>query len=74
MDNTGPKIIMDSEEQLKLMIESGNIIGADAEQQLSNLESMRFAMAVVAAGPMCFVFPFFQKYFAKGMTLGSVKG
>jgi len=68
------KIILDSEEQLKLMMESGFTVGADAEEQLSNLESMRFAMAVVAAGPMCFVFPFFQKYFAKGMTLGSVKG
>jgi len=25
-------------------------------------------------GPMFFVFPFFQKYFAKGLTLGAVKG
>ena len=37
-------------------------------------ESYRFAMAVVAMGPMLFVFPFFQKYFAKGLTLGAVKG
>ena len=37
-------------------------------------ESFRYAMAVVAAGPVLCVFPFFQKYFAKGMTLGGVKG
>ena len=37
-------------------------------------ESMRYAMAILAAGPMMFVFPFFQKYFAKGLTIGSVKG
>lgn len=37
-------------------------------------ETMRYAMSVVVAGPMLFVFPFFQKYFAKGMTIGSVKG
>lgn len=37
-------------------------------------ESMRYAMAVVAAGPMLIIFPFFQKYFAKGLTVGSVKG
>ena len=37
-------------------------------------ETVRMAMAVVVAGPILFVFPFFQKYFAKGLTLGSVKG
>ncbi|NOU66080.1 ABC transporter permease subunit [Paenibacillus sp. LMG 31461] len=37
-------------------------------------ESMRMAMAIVAIGPMMFVFPFFQKYFVKGLTVGSVKG
>ncbi len=37
-------------------------------------ESARMAMAVLAAGPMMFVFPFFQKYFVKGLTVGSVKG
>ena len=37
-------------------------------------ETLRFAMALVAAGPVLMVFPFFQKYFTKGMTLGGVKG
>ncbi|MDF2921338.1 MAG: binding-protein-dependent transport system inner rane component [Paenibacillaceae bacterium] len=37
-------------------------------------ESMRMAMAVIAVGPMLFIFPFFQKYFVKGLTVGSVKG
>lgn len=37
-------------------------------------ETMRMAMAVVVAGPALFVFPFFQKYFVKGLTIGSVKG
>ena len=37
-------------------------------------ESIRMAMAVLVAGPALFVFPFFQKYFTKGMTVGSVKG
>lgn len=37
-------------------------------------ETVRMAMAVVVAGPVLFVFPFFQKYFVKGMVMGSVKG
>lgn len=37
-------------------------------------ESFRFAMALLAAGPVLVVFPFFQKYFSKGMTIGAVKG
>ena len=37
-------------------------------------ETLKFAMCVVAAGPMVIIFPFFQKYFSKGMMLGAVKG
>lgn len=37
-------------------------------------ESMRYAMLIIAAGPMLVVFPFFQKHFTKGLTVGAVKG
>ena len=37
-------------------------------------ETARMAMAVLVAGPALFVFPFFQKYFVKGLTVGGVKG
>ena len=37
-------------------------------------ETVRMAMSVVVAGPALVVFPFFQKYFVKGLTVGSVKG
>ncbi|GHU76377.1 ABC transporter permease [Clostridia bacterium] len=36
--------------------------------------SMRYAMTVVAAGPMLIIFPFFQRYFTRGLTIGAVKG
>jgi putative aldouronate transport system permease protein len=36
--------------------------------------SVRMAMAIVAGGPMLVVFPFFQKYFVKGIAVGSLKG
>ena len=37
-------------------------------------ENLRMALCVVAAGPMLCVFPFFQKYFSKGIVVGGVKG
>lgn len=37
-------------------------------------EGVRYATAILAAGPMLVIFPFFQKYFTKGMTIGAVKG
>jgi len=36
--------------------------------------NVRMGMCVLAAGPILVVFPFFQKYFVKGITIGAVKG
>lgn len=47
-------------------------LGLDMSQ-LPN-ESMRMALVILVAGPMMFVFPFFQNYFVQGMTVGSLKG
>ena len=37
-------------------------------------ESARMAMCILAVGPMLFIFPFFQKYFTRGLTVGAVIG
>jgi len=37
-------------------------------------ETLRMAMAVVAIGPIVFAYPFFQRYFISGLTVGAVKG
>ncbi len=36
--------------------------------------TVRMAIAVVGVLPVLIVYPFFQKYFAKGITMGAVKG
>ncbi|MCI5649187.1 MAG: carbohydrate ABC transporter permease [Fusicatenibacter sp.] len=38
------------------------------------LESMKMAMTVIATGPIVLLYPFVQKYFVKGLTIGAVKG
>lgn len=37
-------------------------------------EGMKMAMVVVATGPILLLYPFLQKYFVKGLTIGAVKG
>jgi len=38
------------------------------------IESTKMALTVVATGPIILLYPFVQKYFVKGITLGAVKG
>ncbi len=37
-------------------------------------ESVRLAMAVICTGPIVLLYPFVQRYFVKGLTIGAVKG
>lgn len=37
-------------------------------------ETLKMAVAVVATGPIILLYPFVQKYFVKGLTIGAVKG
>ena len=49
---------------------------ANAAEEMMKLptEGARMALCVVAMGPILVVYPFFQKYFIQGLTVGSVKG
>ncbi|MFA9557699.1 carbohydrate ABC transporter permease [Evansella sp. AB-rgal1] len=46
--------------------------GADLIKRVSP-ESVRMAISIVTIVPILLVYPFLQKYFVKGMTLGAVK-
>lgn len=51
-------------------------LGTAAAASLTSLpsQSIRMAIAFVGALPLLVAYPFFQKYFIKGITIGSVKG
>ena len=67
------RILKESEFLEKMARDTSLLISLDGVKT-APVESMRFAMAILAAGPVLIVFPFFQKYFTKGLTVGSVKG
>ena len=48
-------------------------LGMSAENDVPE-DTVRMATCVFAAGPLVVAFPFFQKYFVKGVAVGSVKG
>ncbi len=62
--------IMNNIQFLTSSMQSGNI-----NINMAGLpsETARMALCLLAAGPMLVIFPFFQKYFVKGLTVGSVK-
>lgn len=69
--------ILDDAAFFKSIAESSAFLqsGIDLNTVLAEpTETLKYAMCVIAAGPMILVFPFFQKYFEKGMVVGSVKG
>lgn len=61
---------------LSMLSSGSNMSYQQAGQMLKDLpqESARMALCVVAMGPIVLAYPFFQKYFIKGLTIGSVKG
>ena len=61
-------------ENLQVLLQNASqaaAIGANASQMPST--TIRMAIAVVGILPLLALYPFFQKYFVKGITLGGVK-
>jgi len=48
--------------------------GGLAEASMIAAESFRAASIFVSVAPIILVYPFLQKYFVKGVMIGSVKG
>lgn len=48
--------------------------GASAAQAAAPVYQLRFAMTVMTIAPILFAYPFAQRFFVKGLTLGATKG
>lgn len=49
-------------------------LNTDAQQAKLSLSNVRSAIALLSIGPIILVYPWLQKYFIKGIMLGSLKG
>lgn len=59
-------------EETEALIKAGLV--AESTVQTIPVESIRYAIAVIGAVPVLILFPYFQRYYSKGITLGSTKG
>jgi putative aldouronate transport system permease protein len=53
---------------------AGTLPGATASQAAAPVYQLRLAMTVLTVGPILLAYPFAQRYFVKGLTLGATKG
>ena len=62
-----------SKHSLQIILKCKHIIFCDIQHTVP-LESMKMAMTVVATGPIVLLYPFVQRYYVKGLTIGAVNG
>ncbi|WP_240418298.1 carbohydrate ABC transporter permease [Paenibacillus periandrae] len=55
------------------MLNEMTMLAGTSEMTLPS-ESVKMATAIVTIGPIVLLYPYLQKYFVKGMVIGSVKG
>lgn len=55
------------------MSSMGGVGGGSLVEQGRMLESIKYVTIVVSSAPILFLYPFLQKYFEKGMLIGSIK-
>ena len=69
-------MLMKIEKSISYLQQRQGILSAEELQMLKDApnESARMATLLYTIGPIIVAYPFFQKYFISGMTIGAVKG
>ena len=61
---------------IQMLAKNASTMGLGAAEMLAKMpqEAARMAIVVIIVAPIACAYPFFQKYFISGLTLGAVKG
>ncbi|WP_139996189.1 carbohydrate ABC transporter permease [Paenibacillus paridis] len=66
------RIVTDSSEASKFGEQAASVMPEEAKQ--ISPETLKLAMMMATTAPILVIYPFLQKYFVKGVLIGSVKG
>ena len=56
-------------------VDTSSIRDPEVLQRLVNMmELLKYSLIVIATAPLAAIYPFIQKYFVKGVMIGSIKG
>ena len=66
------RIVTDSSVAQKFGEQAAGIVPEEARQ--ISPETLKLAMMMATTAPILFIYPFLQKYFVKGILIGSIKG
>ncbi|MEC0229561.1 carbohydrate ABC transporter permease [Paenibacillus alba] len=69
-------LLMRIETSMQFIIQNSAMLNSgQSKEMLRSLpqETSRMAMVVLATGPIVLAYPFFQRYFVEGLTIGAVK-
>lgn len=67
-------VLVSIQRQMEFLSKNAEYMGPGAGAGRLPLESARMALVVVVVVPIACSYPFFQKYFVSGLTIGAVKG
>lgn len=61
---------------INMLAQNAATMGASMADMVANMpkEAARMAIVVIIVLPIACAYPFFQKYFISGLTVGAVKG
>ncbi len=69
-------MLMKVQNNMEFLIKNASSLGGGQAFELIQSmpqEATRMAMVILATGPIVLAYPFFQRYFIKGLTVGGVK-
>lgn len=68
-------LLMQIQNSIDWLASNKSMMGVDGIQAAANLpkETIKMAIVVISTLPIIFAYPFFQRYFVNGLTIGAVK-